>query len=880
MASALPLSLVSAVQVTESPLTWFEVLDSSQHTVYRPEADDVFHEAGASAPNSWTKIQDAWGGAAQSGELLYIWGGGHADGAHNGLLAVEPATGQWQRITEPSPLWREEDCPDGICPAVTGPCAFNNCNTGPDGRPVSRHTYGNLAADDQYLYSSGGSIWRSGKVGEGPNNWRFNLESREWEPFADSGLERVNGNLVYAHGELYQLTAHGYGIYNIAREEWRFVLKERAFNARSSLIYDPASNRLFLIGDGVFKYVGRHRFGETWHDLPPPPSEALMGSVAPGLAVVDGLLIAWAGGSDLQVLDTSTLEWHTVSPEGSPGVPLNKGTYGRFALVDGHLVLVNGTHTNMFRLGTEAAPGDKVAAIGDYLHDDPRRATREDSDDDVGPVAYTPPAAPVTPDPDPPVEDPPSETPLPTGDILAHPRFTSPAAEQVVSNACGPMSEWQRIVVRSDDDLAQLRQLDADDRVRVEIQWREEAYEGVYAKRPDCIAVIGISGPDGQKPLVMNVNATASSNRGLRRGGLWAENLRVSPGDVQLERGLTNSGDCIGVPNDRQFLILRDLDVSGCPHHAFLVDDAYQMYLEVADSNFEQASSHLAYIDRVAYAHIHDSTFQSPGWGHALRCIAATCHIENVRMSNVQLDGSVLPRGGTTGYNQDRNYVGMHPLEVYTCGGSHVVRNSEITYLNDSSNSAFAASFRWREGMNTCNLGGPVEEQWLSMPWGGPAWSDPTVWQNIPDIDLTIDGLAINCPNSPCQTWDVRSSYPVMNDGQKARLRKWLQDGSFEDWDSLLAAAQAEPMYLWAAERVLPSKRQNFLEARFPNKVPLPVPEYWRERAHLLVRSIEVDNPGEHLLRPPQETDYFCWDFPHTPGECSLQLPRGHITLP
>jgi hypothetical protein len=377
-----------------------------------------------------------------------------------------------------------------------------------------------------------------------------------------------------------------------------------------------------------------------------------------------------------------------------------------------------------------------------------------------------------------------------------------------------------------------------------------------------------VPGPNGERPLLGGANATHAFDSVIREGGVWLEGVDVSPGRaLTLDPNVDakTSGDCIGVRNDARFFILRNVDATQCAHHVLITASSHHLYVELGNVNFAQAGSHLAYIDHVAMAYVYDSSFESPGWGHALRCIARRCVIKRTRVSNVQLDGTVLPAGSNP-INPRLAYVGMHPLEVYTCGVSEV-EDVEATVVG----AAWAGSFRWREAMNTCDTGGIVGDQWGTLRWGTPEYGAAD-WDALPDLSLTVRNFTVRCPEHDCSAWDVKSSYPMM-DGQKGELQSWLRANAFATWEEMVAAIPADrPEWRFVADVTLDSHRSAFLSGSITNKVPLPVPDGWRQRARLVLDGeIQWGQPWGETLRPYTPNDTYCLGVPPVSGRCAEQ---------
>jgi hypothetical protein len=839
---------------------WKEIPGSSMNSVFVKGTDDVFK----TAPNSWDRIQSAWSGGTCVGDELFTWGGGHGDGAHNGLLAVNVSTGKWRRVTEPSPIWTDETCPGGVCPAKTGDCQLGRCNTGPDGRPVARHSYYLLTSDGSNIYTVGGGTWPGGGA-DPPRGWKFDLRANKWSPLAsESAVTKPHGSLVYVQGKLYQMTAGGFGIMDVATGKWTRPKGVSGVGGMTGLVYVPTVDRFYALGNGVAWYVDRAIFGTSAKPVSGAPSILENRYLGMTYFPPADLILIWNGGSRVTTLDPHTNTWGEIQAQGDPGPSLEKGTFGRFSYCGGRVVLVNGVSSDVFYLNLTGSTPDPLPPP-------------------TPPVPDPSPEPPANPPPD---TVPPGDTPPPDATVTPAPYYSEPPGDKLVLDQCGPESDWQVTDVTTDADVENLRKIiSSDTRVVIRVHWRPQPYPELRVKNGRCVKVVGIAGPDGERPLVGGVNGTHGFKGEVRPGGLIVENLDVSPGKVkQLAPSLnTSSGPCLGVPNDQMFFIVRDSDVTECPHHAFITGHAHQLYVEVGRSHFAQAGSHLAYIDHIAMAYIYDSTFESPGWGHALRCVALRCRIERTAVSNVQLDGSVLPVGGSNPFQPDQTYIGMQPLEVYTCGENEVRDVRAVFLADDNHNGRFAATVRGRDDLRTCDVGEVKDGQWTRLKWGDPDYVSAKRWKTVTPLPTTVERMLVTCVGpTPCYGWDVKGSYPVMDNPQGKELQLWLKTNKFAAWDDMLKAIPDErPEWRWIASVTLPRHRHAFLAGTITSKVPLPVGASWFQRTNVVFKTIKVQ--GGEVLRPLSSPNAYCYGIPPNSDangdlldQCSQQDDGAH----
>ncbi len=796
---------------------WTRMPDSAMDSVFVPGVDDVFP---AGQHNSWRAIQGAWSGGVCVEDELVVWGGGHGDGIHNGVLGMNVHTGTWRRITEPSPFWTEATCPGDVCPAPRGNCTLGMCKEFSDGRPIPPHTYYALAYDGQdEMFVSGGRPLVSRAI-DPPNTWSFSFSAREWTALALNPIAKGHGGLDQIGNEVYFHSGGGYRIYDTSTDTWFDPPGNMSGRGgQVATVYDPEHDRIYFLGRGNSFYFPRANYGDGDFrvQVADPPEIIAENYLGITYYTPENLILLWDGGTTVTTLNTETNLYGSLTLAGEdPGPDLKNGTMRRFSYCGGRVVLVNGNANDAF-----------------YL--------------DVG----------VEPDPDPD----PDPDPLPPV-LGAAPYYVTPPGDALVEAQCGSFEDWDVVDVRTNEDVQQLNRLDADSATVIRIHHRDEPYPTIRVKGKRCLKVIGIPGPNGEKPHVADVNATRSFRGSIRDGGIIIENLHVSPGKAQA-LGVDAGGVCLGMPNDQRFFIVRDTDVGQCAAHAFITSHAHHMYVEIGRSTFEQAGSHLAYIDHVAMAYVYDSTFQSPGWGHALRCIALRCVIENVQVSNVQLDGTELPVGGDNILNPNRRYLGMQPLEIYVCGESEL-KNIHAVFRRKEGGGTFAATLRARDAMQACDIGHPVDGEWTSLRWGDVGYDAETY-----PLVLNVDGMTVECVGLSCFGWDAKSGYPIMNDAQKAELRQWLKDGAYATWNEMVAAL---PNETWreVVALVTDNWKPSFLKGSLTNKVPLPVSSDWSQRSMLRISGLSVINGSD--LRPLKSAISYCYGLPQVDGECLEQF--------
>jgi hypothetical protein len=275
-------------------------------------------------------IMSAWGGGAfdTSGNRLLIWGGGHSDYAGNEVYALDLDTLSMQRLNDPTAVLRD-GCTNG--------------GTYADGRPVSRHTYNQLAylPGQNALFALGGSQWQCGFFAD--DAWSFSLGSLSWTelslangPAPGFGLSVAydpNSGLVYARDDfdLYS--------YSPTANAWtrRTATGVGASNYKAAVI-DPVRRRYYY-------YERENPTTVRWYDISSPTGTVTRQSLAASgcgfmsdegsgweYDAVQDRLVGWAGGNTIYLMNPDTGVCTTVSHSGGPAA-LEQGTFGRFRYV-------------------------------------------------------------------------------------------------------------------------------------------------------------------------------------------------------------------------------------------------------------------------------------------------------------------------------------------------------------------------------------------------------------------------------------------------------------------------------------------------------------------------------------------------------------------
>lgn len=334
---------------------WVEIADSKLSAV----------AAKPSPGGAISKIM-AWSGGALDTrrQLLLVWGGGHNDYAGNEVYAFDIGRQEWSRLTDPSP-------PD-----------LDRTEAFADGRPRSRHTYDYLeyVPTIDRLVSFGGAALYPHGVTYSRQVAEFDVESRSWSLGRRAPLPDV-GNMIGAHarvdprsGDVFVLPSQRSGLlrYSPSVDRWTQGLGRTYVRVHSTAAIDPGRRLFLVIGSG------NRRQALKWNlDRPDSPIDLrplthgdveIEAAYGPGLDFHprSGKFVAWAGGTDVYVLDPANWGWTRVPASAGnrvdPGPQLRTGTYGRFRYVESidAFILVNGANQNVFfyRIPADAGSSD------------------------------------------------------------------------------------------------------------------------------------------------------------------------------------------------------------------------------------------------------------------------------------------------------------------------------------------------------------------------------------------------------------------------------------------------------------------------------------------------------------------------------------------
>lgn len=176
------LAAVSELTADLAPGQW------QRYSLQMPLVDRATHDAVVAqfdAPlNAWGRtgsdaVLSAWNSAAydDADNRLFLMGGGHADYGGNEVYALDFDTLQWQRLTDPAPLLREET------DAIDGSPVYL-----PESTPPAGHTYDGLSWNpvSQTLWLTTHTSFNLGvtHVPERALAWEFDPATLEWTAHA------------------------------------------------------------------------------------------------------------------------------------------------------------------------------------------------------------------------------------------------------------------------------------------------------------------------------------------------------------------------------------------------------------------------------------------------------------------------------------------------------------------------------------------------------------------------------------------------------------------------------------------------------------------------------------------------------------------------
>lgn len=354
---------LSALEVQLSNLpadSWYELPSSKLRPLCAPESFGVKGVMGCTAAIS------AWSGGTWDPlhRKFLIWGGGHNDYWGNEVYAFDLRTGQWERLTDPSPGPFDQD-----------PLA--------DGNPVSRHTYDGLTyiTHADRFFGHGGS---RAKDGNGTSlTWAFDVGARVWQnrapttagpggysltatydPASKLVFTRSTKNLqVYDYDQNSWTVLEGFGFaplwprYEVSGDKSSTIDTKRGLfwsvGSGDVLVWDIAAKALVTeswktTGGGA--YSNAARIGGHSEQLFESGGGDIFDAGAPGFDYDSKMdqIVAWKGGA-AYVLDLASKSWSIKSATGAPTQPVSHGSFGRFAYLP-HVnvfILINGVDANV-----------------------------------------------------------------------------------------------------------------------------------------------------------------------------------------------------------------------------------------------------------------------------------------------------------------------------------------------------------------------------------------------------------------------------------------------------------------------------------------------------------------------------------------------------
>jgi hypothetical protein len=253
-----PFQVAGLSAVSNGKATWFSAVD--------PLYDSTsFNGGGDNAVFSVKHLSTESGGFADpDGRAFYALGGGHADGAYNGIIKYDLSgttmpTGWSVQAGSESAL---ADIPE----VVTYPPSLN-FGTYPDGRAGSTHNYGAMVFDstNRTMSRFAGSYWAAGSM-EGlaltEINWKFDFNANTWAglPFfngVSQGAVAVGGQVYHdkAKRKALYVNSQSWGnFYNTATQTFgaRVTINSTATSMATRLQggYDPSRSRAIIVGKG------------------------------------------------------------------------------------------------------------------------------------------------------------------------------------------------------------------------------------------------------------------------------------------------------------------------------------------------------------------------------------------------------------------------------------------------------------------------------------------------------------------------------------------------------------------------------------------------------------------------------------------------------
>jgi hypothetical protein len=332
-------------------------------------------------------IIDDWSGGVFDPvhDKMVIWGGGHDGYWGNEVYTFDPATFTWAMATMPSAADGNTPCADPL----------------PDGNPVSRHTYDQIAyvTHANRMWSHGGAMAPCGF--STPLTWTLDFDAKKWTNMNPMGkvdptsFGYYGGASAYDPGtkKVFLRTVEGFQSYDFDANTWTLLQdfgsaplwpryevygnKRGAIDTKRSLFWDVGGGDVFVwdiamgkivTGDWVTSGGGAYDNGDA--SAKGYPNEDFMTGGADVLdfdgpafdydAVADQF-VAWVGGP-ADVLDLTSKKWTVKSGAGaSPPPTSQRGVYGRFRYIARYnvFILVDGPNDDVAFYKNTAGCGSK-----------------------------------------------------------------------------------------------------------------------------------------------------------------------------------------------------------------------------------------------------------------------------------------------------------------------------------------------------------------------------------------------------------------------------------------------------------------------------------------------------------------------------------------
>ncbi len=325
-------------------------------------ADYTFDWSPDPVPGYQSAIMSAWSGGAfdQTRNRLLVTGGGHTDYGGQEIYAFDLDTLSWSQV---SAAENYDDLDNATC---------NYEDRTANNLPKAQHTYGGLAYIEPLdsLCDTRGSVgYQScGAYAAELACYSFTTQSWSFDTSVTSGGTYRSGAVDGATNDWWILggstsAATKIGHYDVSEDSWEYGAYDAAMQWGYKTAVFDSDNGYFIVFYHDALYVlpaaefvaGVTRLSS--YEQPTTGESAILDSAATlGVAYdpVGHQVVAWAGGSDVYFLNTSTWVWTRQSVAGAtpPAAPQANGTFGRFAYSEASdvFVLANATTENVYIL--------------------------------------------------------------------------------------------------------------------------------------------------------------------------------------------------------------------------------------------------------------------------------------------------------------------------------------------------------------------------------------------------------------------------------------------------------------------------------------------------------------------------------------------------